>query len=314
MELIKSRVILAMPVYNGANYVAQAIESILAQTHRDFRLIVTDNASTDATPDIVGEFAARDERVTLVRNPVNLGASRNYNLGYDLSDGEYLKWCAHDDILGPTALETCIAALDDDPTLAVAFPRTISIGTNGEILPDMGHDTPSLMDADPVRRFADMLDTSGTCYPIFGLMRRSMLSRTMLHQSYYGSDRALLAEMAVRGRIRRIEQSVIYNREHEVRSINIDDKLERSRWQSGKSGRFAAAEHIQLLTHLLRIASRSKDAASPMALRREVLKRSTTKKQLGRYALEIAAMISPRLARSLKSMFRSSAKEKLSAA
>ena len=146
MNCVKSRVVLAMPVYNGDKYVREAITSILEQDHADFRLIVTDNASTDGTEDIVRTLAAEDDRITYVRNRVNLGASRNYNLGYELSDGEYLKWCAHDDLLSPNYVGDCVAALDADPDLSLAFGKTVSIDPAGRRLPPAGWESvPSLV-------------------------------------------------------------------------------------------------------------------------------------------------------------------------
>ena len=267
MKTVKSRVVLAMPVYNGENFVREAVTSILEQDHTDLRLIVTDNASTDGTEDIVRSMAAQDDRITYIRNRANLGASRNYNLGYELTDGEYLKWCAHDDLLSPNYVSTCVAALDVDPGLSLAFGKTVSIDPKGRRLPPAGWDTPDIVATDAAARFTQIVGLFGRmCFPIFGVMRRSALARTNLHPSYYGSDQALLAEMALRGRWRRIESATLWNRDHDQRSLNIEDKLERARWQGGAKSRFAAAEHWQLLCHLLRICGQHTDVASPSSL------------------------------------------------
>ena len=94
-----ARIALALPVYNGEAFIAAAIQSILAQSVRDFELVITDNASTDKTQQLCRSFAARDARIRYIRNDWNLGASANYNRGYELTSGEYLKWCAHDDCI-----------------------------------------------------------------------------------------------------------------------------------------------------------------------------------------------------------------------
>ena len=303
MKTVKSRVVLAMPVYNGENFVGEAITSILEQDHSDFRLVVTDNASTDGTEEIVRTLAQQDDRITYVRNRVNLGASRNYNLGYDLSDGEYLKWCAHDDLLSRNYVGDCVAALDADPGLSIAFGKTVGIDPKGRRLPPAGWDTPDIDFPDAASRFEQVIDLFGRmCFPIFGMMRRSALARTDLHPSYYGSDQALLAELALRGRWRRIEDAVLWNREHHQRSLNIEDKLERAMWQGGAKNRLAAAEHWQLLRHLLKISGQHRDVASPSSLRRVVLKRAFEPRQLGRYALEATSLASPRAARAMRNL------------
>lgn len=306
MERVKSRLVLAMPVYNGENFVEEAIRSILEQDHADFRLIVTDNASTDGTEEIVRALAKSDGRIAYVRNARNLGASRNYNLGFELSEGEYLKWCAHDDLLSRNYLRDCVAALDADPGLAIAFGKSVSVDTKGRRLPTGGWDTPDIDDADAAARFERVIGLFGRmCFPIFGVMRRSALTRTDLHPSYYGSDQALLAELALRGRWKRIEDAILWNRDHQQRSLAIEDKLERAMWQGGTRNRLAAAEHLQLLVHLLKICGQHRDVADPWTLRKAVLRRSAQPRQMGRYVLETASLVSPAMARRMRSLVSS---------
>ena len=102
----------ALPVYNGEKFIGDAIRSILAQDHKNFELIITDNASTDGSEKICGDFAASDPRY--VRNERNLGAGPNFNLGFELSRGKYFKWCACDDRISENFLNCCLAALKRD--------------------------------------------------------------------------------------------------------------------------------------------------------------------------------------------------------
>src|SRR5215204_5257287 len=110
------RVTIGLAVYNGEKYLHQAIDSVLAQTFTDFELIVSDNASTDATAAIVLQYAAKDARVRYTRNRENVGSARNFNRLVDLATGEYFKWMAVDDLIAPEFLATCVAALDAEPT------------------------------------------------------------------------------------------------------------------------------------------------------------------------------------------------------
>src|SRR4051794_27763407 len=132
----KPRVSIGMPVRNGAKYIRQAIDSILAQTFTDWELIVCDNASTDSTEQIVREYAARDSRIRYHRNPRDIGPAANHNIGFEMSRGEYFRWHAHDDMIAPTYLEKCVAALDADPTIAVAHTQTRIVDDKNEFLED----------------------------------------------------------------------------------------------------------------------------------------------------------------------------------
>lgn len=294
---------LAMPVYNGSNFIRNALDSILNQSFTDFELIICDNKSEDDTCEIVQAYAARDERIELIRNPHNIGASANYNLGFEHGRGEYLKWCAHDDKLSENYIEACIAVLDQEPDVALAFGSTLGITGKGEIVQPVGAETPSLESDDPAVRFKQAIDLAGTCFPIFGVFRRANLERSTLHRPYYGSDRAVIAEAALMGKFRRVEEAIFYNREHEQRSINIDDKVQRSLWQTGKKSRGAAAEHLQLAKHLFEIASRHRDKVSPMRLYPNLLRRNLTPYQLGRFGLELTNIVSPTVGQTAKKLF-----------
>ena len=127
-----------IPVYNGADYVAEAITSILGQTYQDFELLIQDNASTDQTEDICREFARAGARVSYVRNPENLGAVPNYNLVFERARGRYFKWAAHDDICAPTFLERCAAVLDAEPAVVLCSGQTRLINDDGSPLPTTG--------------------------------------------------------------------------------------------------------------------------------------------------------------------------------
>ena len=72
-------VTITLPVYNGADYLDQALASLSAQTFRDMQIIISDNASTDATPDIITAWKARDPRIVSHRQSENIGVMANSN-------------------------------------------------------------------------------------------------------------------------------------------------------------------------------------------------------------------------------------------
>ena len=112
----KPKVSIGLPVYNGEDFLAEALDSLLDQTYDDFELIISDNASTDSTADICTSYSAKDSRIRYLRSDVNLGAAVNYNLVFELATGEYFKWAAHDDICAPEFIGACVDILDRYPT------------------------------------------------------------------------------------------------------------------------------------------------------------------------------------------------------
>jgi glycosyltransferase involved in cell wall biosynthesis len=208
---------IGMPVYNGRAYMREAIESLLAQTLRDFELIISDNASTDQTPDICQEYAARDDRVRVVRQPHNIGAAPNFNAIMPHATGRYFRWHAHDDKCAPEYLERCVDVLEADPEVVLAYPQTMLIDSGGtQIQLD-----PFILLADdpsPAERFRETLRGHG-CYEVFGLIRMDRLRQTRLIGNYAHGDGVLLAELALRGRLREIGEPLFLSRSHADHSM-----------------------------------------------------------------------------------------------
>jgi glycosyltransferase involved in cell wall biosynthesis len=100
-----------MPVYNGGAYLRPAIESILAQSHREFELIVVDDGSSDASWDVISECAARDPRVVAVRQK-NQGRIAAQNAAIAMAKGRYLARMDHDDISEPERFREQVALLE----------------------------------------------------------------------------------------------------------------------------------------------------------------------------------------------------------
>src|SRR2546423_2625235 len=116
---------IGMPVYNGAQFISQALDSLLKQTFADFEIIICDNASTDGTEEICSEYARRDQRIRYYRNPINLGLAGNCRRVLEVARGKYFKYAAHDDLCAPRLLERCVEVLENKPDVILAYPKTM---------------------------------------------------------------------------------------------------------------------------------------------------------------------------------------------
>ena len=211
------KVSIGLPVYNGANFLAQSLDSLLAQTFTDFELIICDNASTDETEAICRAYAAGDARVVYERNPQNIGTSANYNKTFEMARGIYFKWAAHDDLLAPEYLERCVEVLDSRPDVVLCYARAKAIDDNGEVIkvyPGKKHpDSPVARE-----RFYEFVIDPHPVVAVFGLMRSDALARTRLIGKYSGSDRPLLSEMSLLGRVVEIPDYLFFYRHHQSQS------------------------------------------------------------------------------------------------
>jgi glycosyltransferase involved in cell wall biosynthesis len=121
---------IGIPVYNGARFIRQALDHLLAQTYTHLELVICDNASTDDTGEICQAYAARDTRVRYYRNPTNVGLINNFRLAVTRSTGPYFTWAAVDDRKLPTAIEACMRALQVQPA-AVMVHGIILVQSSG---------------------------------------------------------------------------------------------------------------------------------------------------------------------------------------
>lgn len=207
------RLSVGLAVYNGERYLGEAIESILSQTFTDFELIISDNASTDGTPEICEQYQRSDARVRYSRNERNIGGANNENLTFRYARGEYFRWAAHDDICEPTLFESCADLLDEQGDVVLCYTRTVIIDAEGLVLGDVYERRG--MASRPSDRFHELAPRRHLCEATYGIIRSSALRSTGLQRNYTDSDRVLLAALALRGRFVQLDEPLFRKRMHE---------------------------------------------------------------------------------------------------
>ena len=126
------KISLIMSVYNGEDYLRDAIESVLNQTFRDFELIVINDCSTDKTPEILKQFEELDKRVKVHTNEVNLRLPSSLNKAISVAQGKYIARMDADDICLPHRLEKQYQFMENHPNVALSSCRFMTL-KNGVI-------------------------------------------------------------------------------------------------------------------------------------------------------------------------------------
>jgi glycosyltransferase involved in cell wall biosynthesis len=222
---------IGMPVFNGAQYLAETIESILTQ-HSDLEVIISDNASTDETEVICRAFAARDRRIQYHRYTENRGAAWNYNNCFRLARGKFFKWAAYDDKLAPNFSSRCLDVLEGSSDIVLAYAAASVIDEAGDFL-RYDSDKMDLTDERPSERFKKFLNAyrgHNICNPVFGIFRRDVLARTRLIGNFLSSDQILIGETALNGKIREIPDGLFFFRWHPKNSMCGYSCAERMLW------------------------------------------------------------------------------------
>jgi glycosyltransferase involved in cell wall biosynthesis len=221
---------IGVPVFNGEQFLQELLDNLLEQTFRDFEILICDNASSDRTPQICRDYERRDSRIHYIRNERNLGAVANFNRVFELSTAPLFKWAAHDDLHHEAYLDTCVRLLDENPDIVLAHTGTAFIDEKSELLPfdrETGSfidpktgrrywaDSPSIGDTPvSINRFWQVLTRALWGTHMFGVVRREILQQTSLLPNFAGSDRAMLAELALLGRFRCAEERLFLKRFH----------------------------------------------------------------------------------------------------
>ena len=226
-------VTVGVPVYNGARYLRDALESLRHQTLTDFEVIVCDNASTDATSEIAGEYVRNDPRFQSFRSSENLGLVRNYRRALQLARGRYFKWLSSDDTVSPDYLAAMISALEADPEAVLCACQMLPIGNDGEAIPfDEDADAHIAASGERYRvwpapaglsderahvRFnstVNMLPGNMQGQFYYGVMRTAVVSQLPPHGLYLGAERVFQAELALQGRWLYIDRPLAQRRIH----------------------------------------------------------------------------------------------------
>ena len=190
------RITIGVPVRNGAPMIADALESVVAQDAEDLEILVSDNASTDATPSIIEEFRRRDPRIRAVRQERTLSALDHFHWVKDQARGAYFAWAAHDDTRSPDFASTLARALDERPQAVLAFSDLRLAST------PCGFGEPAEFDFDSrgLGRAARIWHAAWReCFHVYGLWRLSALRRIPRVATPWWPDLPLLTAAAALG-------------------------------------------------------------------------------------------------------------------
>ena len=221
MNKYMPKVSIGLPVYNGEQFLREALDSLLGQTFENFELIILDNASTDGTEKICREYANKNRRIRYYRNEENIGAARNFNRVFELSTGKYFKWAAHDDICAPSFIAACVEVLEREDSVVLCYPKTKLIDKDGNYVGVSYKPLRNTNELEPQKRFQDILIHAVWCFEVFGVMRSDILKKTALIGKYFGSDKVLLAELSLFGQFREINKNLFFRRCHPEQATNM---------------------------------------------------------------------------------------------
>jgi hypothetical protein len=196
-----------MPVRNGERFVAEAIDSILEQSHRHLELIVVDDGSTDGTAEILARYASRDDRFVVCRHPSSLGISASRNHGFRVARGAFLAVMDADDISVPHRLERQLQFLRSNPDIGVVGASVQQIdedGRRGKVV---------MYPRGPAHVAWAMLFFNPVAHPVT-MMRREAVDTSAVYSEDYpvAADYALMLKVSRSVRVTNLEDVLLLYR------------------------------------------------------------------------------------------------------
>jgi len=218
------RLTIGLPVYNGAQYLTEALESLLGQTYGDFVLHIHDNASTDSTFDIARSFAVRDRRILLCRNKRNVGMLKNFHLVESVAATPHFMWASDHDVWAPTFVEKCMSVLDNNNRAVLVYPLTKLINNAGaesdkppkrfEARGKTGHERLRVLWA----------HGKGYGAMVYGVFRRAALVNSGIYRRVLMPDVQLVWELSTIGELIQIPETLFWKRLTEPFSLKRQKK------------------------------------------------------------------------------------------
>jgi glycosyltransferase involved in cell wall biosynthesis len=202
---------IGMPLYKEQTYLRQSLDSLLAQDFTDFELIISDNASEDATQQICLDYATKDPRIRYHRNEVNLGPIENFNRVFRLSSGKYFMWAAGHDLWAPRFLSGSVEVMEGDQSLVLCYPQSVVIDRDSKEV-GMSDSHTDTRNWGVLVRFNLAAWAVGCAWAFCGLIRSAALKETRLMRPVIESDLVLLSELSLLGPFANIPEILFYPR------------------------------------------------------------------------------------------------------
>jgi len=180
------KISICIPTYNRATLIAETLDSILAQITGECEVVISDNASTDRTPEVISRYVDKCDNIRYYRNETNIGPDRNYDRVVELSRGEYCWLMADDDLMKPGAIEAVLNAISEcDHSLLVINAERRNFNLS-QVLQSRIYDIVEDRTYPPEK--ADSLAVDGCCLIVVcGLVLKRAVWLSRERNRYYGS-------------------------------------------------------------------------------------------------------------------------------
>jgi glycosyltransferase involved in cell wall biosynthesis len=202
-------VTIGLNCYKAERWIAECLDSLLAQTVQDFEIVISDNASPDRTFEVVSGYAARDPRIRVSRTDRNIGVAGNLNRVFETARGEYFFWAAATDWYDPRFLERCIGRMQRDPSVDLVASQLASFVHDRRSATTDPRQVRGESDS-PVERVVSLLRDNRDGRLFRGVYRADAIRPFFPLGSRFGQDVILVAGVSSRGKVVMLDEEPYY--------------------------------------------------------------------------------------------------------
>lgn len=233
-------VTIGIPVRNGGNRLALAVESILGQTYANLQIVISDNGSDDETASVAQKYCAQDSRITYTRQTPPIKGLENFRFVLEMAKGEFFLWAAHDDLRSHDYVETLVNSLISDELAILAFGDLFLIASAQDKGTFKSYDFSSSNPAIPAR----MRKAAFTqCFHIYGVWRTKELMSIPFPCNVWWPDLPIMVAASALGRFKYVKGPKFYYCEvpkTTLESVHYQDYKEKFNLISGVLGLIGA--------------------------------------------------------------------------
>ena len=218
---VQPKICLAMPLYNQTEFLEEALQSLLAQTYSDFRLIVVDDSTELSPGNIVKRLAARDSRIHYIKNDSRKGLVGNWRACFKHSgNADYFAWVGDHDVWHRQWLEKLVYTLNENLNAVLAYPLFVRITSDGSVIdkPSRHFSTDNMSDLRRIK--AVCRDARAFGKMVYGLFRADALRRAGIFRRLMYPDVVLLHELCLQGDFKQVEEKLWFIRR--IAKFSID--------------------------------------------------------------------------------------------
>jgi len=224
MIKIKSEIIICIACYNEEKWIEEALKSLLSQSYKDFKIVISDNYSTDNTFDICKRYANTDARIYLHRNKSNIGSYGNGAKLLSMTDCEYLMILGAHDYISHNFIYNHYTFMKENTDHSLSYSPTVFIDENGHYVKKGNTKNLSLIKGKNIEKYINSINYVEEGTPINQLIRRKCLDTATIKKTH-GCDLIILSHLLFRGKFHYDENSFYYRRHFYQRNSEYAERL-----------------------------------------------------------------------------------------